>query len=198
LRWQLGRLGGLVNGILISRLGIPSILATLAAQMVYRGIAIGITQGSAVTGIPALYSEIGHVNLFGFLPMPLFVFLIVLLIFAFLLRYTTYGEKLYMIGSNPKAARSAPSTRRNAHRNLCDLRRLRGHRSAADGIHVQFGQGGLRFLLSDALHPDSVPAGVLPDGGIGKIFNALIAIVTIQIIATCVNMFPEINSITAA
>jgi len=39
-----------------------------------------------------------------------------------------------------------------------------------------------------------VLAGVLPDGGIGKILNVLIAIVTIQVISSCVNMFPELNT----
>jgi simple sugar transport system permease protein len=101
----IGAIGGFLNGTLISRLGIPPILATLATQMVFRGVAIGLTQGNPVTGIPELYSEIGHMNLFGFLPVPLFVFILVFLICAFLLRYTTYGRKLYMLGSNPKAAR---------------------------------------------------------------------------------------------
>ena len=43
-----------------------------------------------------------------------------------------------------------------------------------------------------------VLAGVLPDGGMGKIGNVLIAIVTIQIIATGVNMFPSLNTYYAS
>ena len=39
-----------------------------------------------------------------------------------------------------------------------------------------------------------VLAGIMPDGGIGWIINALISIVTIQVIATGVNMFPKLNS----
>ena len=61
----IGGLGGLLNGSLISRLGIPPILATLATQMVFRGLSIALTRGDAVTGIPEIYGEIGHIYLFG-------------------------------------------------------------------------------------------------------------------------------------
>jgi simple sugar transport system permease protein len=127
--------------------------------------------------------------------MPLFVFLIVLLIFAFLLRYTTYGEKLYMIGSNPKAARfSAINTTKMLTvtfviSGVCAAIGALLMVSTYNSAKADYGSSYLmRCILILCL------AGVLPDGGIGKIFNALIAIVTIQIIATCVNMFPEINS----
>ena len=43
-----------------------------------------------------------------------------------------------------------------------------------------------------------VLAGVLPDGGMGKIGSVLIAIITIQIIATGVNMFPNLNTYYAS
>ena len=41
-------------------------------------------------------------------------------------------------------------------------------------------------------------AGVLPNGGMGKIINVLITIITIQIIATGVNLFPELNTYYAS
>ena len=55
----IGAVGGLINGKLISRLGIPAILATLATQQVFRGIATGLTQGNAVTGIPEFIAKSG-------------------------------------------------------------------------------------------------------------------------------------------
>ena len=133
IAFAVGAVGGLINGNLVSRLGIPPILATLATQMVFRGLAIALTRGDAVSGIPAAYSEAGHINLFGFLPMPLFIFIVVFLICAFLLRFTTYGRKLYMIGSNQKAARfSAINTTRMINATFIINGVIATHRGAAD------------------------------------------------------------------
>ena len=190
-----GALGGLLNGNLISRLGIPPIMATLATQMVFRGIAIGVTQGNPVTGIPELYSNIGHFSVLGFQPVPIIVFLIVFAIIGFLLRYTTYGRKLYMLGSNPKAARfSAINTTRMVNSTLV----IAGVCAAIGGLLMVSTMNsakadyGSSYLMRSILI--LVLAGVLPDGGMGKILNVLIAIVAIQIIATGVNMFPNLNT----
>jgi len=101
----IGALGGLINGNLVSRIGIPAIMATLANQMVFRGLSIVLTRGNAVMGIPSIYGEVMHTKIFGFIPMALLVFILVLLISAFLLKYTIFGKKLYMLGSNAKAAK---------------------------------------------------------------------------------------------
>jgi simple sugar transport system permease protein len=191
----IGAIGGFINGNLVSRLGIPPILATLATQMVFRGVAIGITQGNPVTGLPDLFSEIGHTNVLGFLPMPLLVFLIVFGICAFLLRYTTYGRKLYMLGSNPKAARfSAINTTKmiNATFVIAGVCAAIGGLLMVSTMNSAKADYGSSYVMRCILI--LVLAGVLPDGGVGKIINVLIAIVTIQIIATCVNMFPELNT----
>jgi simple sugar transport system permease protein len=190
-----GGIGGYINGNLISRLGIPPILATLSTQLVFRGLAIALTQGYAVTGIPAIYSEVGHMDIFGFLPVPLFVFIVVLLFVAFLLKFTTFGKKLYMIGSNPKAARFSSI---NVTRMINSTFVINGVIAAIGALLMVSTMNsakadyGSSYLMRCILI--LVLAGVLPDGGMGKIFNVLISIVTIQIIATSVNMFPELNS----
>lgn len=190
-----GAVGGFINGNLISRLGIPPILATLATQLVFRGLAIALTRGDAVTGIPEVYGEIGHTDVFGFLPVPLLIFAAVFLIVAFLLKLTTFGRKLYMIGSNPKAARfSAINTTKMINATFV----INGVIAAIGGLLMVSTMNsakadyGSSYLMRCILI--LVLAGVLPEGGMGKIFNVLIAIVTIQIIATGVNMFPELNT----
>ena len=177
----IGVIGGLLNGNLITRLGIPPILATLATQQVFKGISVGVTQGDAVSSIPELYGEIGHTDLFGFLPVPLLVFIVIFLIFAFLLRYTTFGEKLYMIGANPKAARfSAINTTKIVNTAFI----INGVCAAIGGLLMVSSMNSARadygssYLMRCILI--LVLAGVLPDGGIGKIVNVLISIAIIQ------------------
>lgn len=190
-----GGIGGYINGNLISRLGIPPILATLATQQVFTGLSIALTKGYAVTGIPPIYSEVGHISLFGILPVRLLVFIIVFLIFAFLLKYTVFGKKLYMIGSNPKAAKfSAINTTKMINttfviNGVCAAIGALLMVATMNSAKADYGSSYLmRCILILVL------AGVLPSGGMGKILNVLISIITIQIIATSVNMFPELNS----
>ena len=59
-------IGGVINGLLISKLGIPPVIATIAMQMVWLGVSTGITGGKTVSSVPALYIEVGHSNVFGF------------------------------------------------------------------------------------------------------------------------------------
>lgn len=190
-----GAVGGFINGNLISRLGIPPILATLSTQLVFRGLAIALTRGDAVTGLPAIYSELGHMTLFGFIPSRLFVFIVVFAICAFLLKYTTYGKKLYMIGANPKAARfSAINTTKmiNVTFVINGMIAAIGALLMVATMNSAKADYGSSYLMRCILI--LVLAGVLPNGGMGKIVNVLISIIAIQIISSGVNMFPELNS----
>jgi simple sugar transport system permease protein len=195
LALTIGALSGLLNGNLISRLGIPPIIATLSTQMVFRGITIGFTRGDAITGIPPIFSEIGRRTLYGLLSVPLLVFIIVFLFCAFLLKYTVFGKKLYMIGSNHKAARfSAIDTTRmiNLTFMLNGIIATIGTLLMVANMNSARANFGATYLMRCILI--LVLAGVLPSGGMGKIVNVLISIITIQIIASGVNMFPDLNA----
>ncbi len=191
--------GGLINGLLVSRLDIPPVMATISMQLVWTGLSVALTSGNSVKGLPALYTEIGHTYLFGFLPVPLAIFIVVFVVAWFLLTHTVYGEKLYMVGTNIKAAQfSAINTKRMVVGTyvLCDVICCIGCLimiSTMAGAKADYGTSYvMRCILILVL------AGVLPDGGTGKIGNVLIAIVTIQIIATGVNMFPNLNTYYAS
>jgi simple sugar transport system permease protein len=190
----IGAVGGFINGVLISKLGIPPVMATIAMQMVWLGLSTGLTQGYTVSGVPSLYVELGHKMIFGFLPFPLLVFLICFAIAAFLLKYTVYGEKLYMLGTNTKATKfSAINTDRMIIGTfmLGDMFCCIGSMlmvSTLGSAKADYGESYvMRIILILVL------AGVLPDGGMGKIINVLLSIIVIQIIASGVNMFPNLN-----
>jgi len=188
-------LGGLINGALITGLKIPPVMATIAMQLVWTGLSIALTKGYSVTGVPELYIEIGHGMLFGFLPIPLFVFIIIFIFIAFLLNYTTYGQKLYMIGDNEKASRfSAINTNGMIISTyvLCAVIASLGCLLMVSTMSSAKADYGVSYVMRCILI--LVLAGVLPDGGRGKIFNVLLSIVSIQIIASGINMFPTLNS----
>lgn len=195
----IGAVGGVINGVLIAYLNIPPVMATIAMQLVWLGLSTALTQGYAVTGVPPLYTEIGHKMLFGFLPVPLLVFLIVFAISAFLLKCTTYGKKLYMVGTNVKAAKfSAIDTKAMIIGTfvLCDVICCLGCMLMVSTMNSAKADYGTSYVMRVILI--LVLAGVLPDGGMGKIFNVLLSVVAIQIIASGVNMFSQLNSYYAS
>ena len=195
----IGIFGGFINGLLVTMLKIPPVMATIAMSLVWQGFSTALTRGDAVTGLPYLYSEIGHSNVLGFIPFPLFIFIIGFIIAAFLIKCTTYGEKLYMIGTNPKAAMfSAINTRLLIIVTfiICAVYSNIGCMIMVSTMSSAKADYGSSYLMRCILI--LVLAGVLPDGGYGKITDVILSIVIIQIIASGVNMFPQINTYYAS
>ncbi len=191
-----GAIGGVINGLLVSKLNIPPVIATISMQMVWLGLSTGVTQGDtlSLTSVP-LYSEIGHSTVLGFIPFPLFVFIIVFVAAALVLRFTTYGKKLYMCGTNLKAAKfSAINTDGMIIGTfvVCDIICCIGSMLMMSTLNSAKADNGESYVMKVILI--LVLAGILPDGGIGKIGNLIFSVIIIQIITSGVNMFSNLNT----
>ncbi|MGH9883062.1 MAG: ABC transporter permease [Pyrinomonadaceae bacterium] len=103
----IGAVCGLLNGAAITTLKIPPFIATLGAMGIYRGIALLAPDGKAVVGLPAGFGYLAEGNLFGIIPVPLFIVILVALTTHLLLANTRLGRYCYAIGSNVEAARYA-------------------------------------------------------------------------------------------
>lgn len=192
--------GGIINSLLVSRLNIPPVMATIAMQLVWQGFSTALTRGYAVQGLPALYTEIGHMKVFGdTIPLPMLIFIVLFIVAFFLLKFTTFGEKLYMLGTNKKAAKFSAI---NVNRMLMASYVLSAVFSCIGVLLMVSTMGsakadyGTSYTMRCILI--LVLAGVLPDGGMGKIWDVILAILTIQVIATGVNLFPELNTYYAS
>ncbi len=192
----IGAVGGIINGLLVSKLGIPPVIATISMQMVWLGLSTGITNGETLSLNPVpLYAEIGHSTLFGFLPYPLFIFIIIFVIAYLVVHFTTYGKKLYMCGTNIKAAKfSAINTDRMIIVTfvIADIICCIGSMLMVSTLNSAKADSGESYVMKIILI--LVLAGILPDGGIGKMFNLIFSILIIQIITSGVNMFSELNT----
>jgi rhamnose transport system ATP-binding protein len=102
----LGAAIGAFNGLLVTRLSIPSIIVTLGMMGIVRGTMIVLTKGYWVIGLPESFRWLGTGKLLG-VPVPIWVSLTTLLLVWFLLRQTNWGRDLYAIGNNLEAARLA-------------------------------------------------------------------------------------------
>jgi ribose transport system permease protein len=96
---------GLVNGMLIAYFRVNSLIATLGTMGVGTGVALLITNGGDVSGLPAaIQTDFGLASVLGFLPVPAIVALVAALILWLVLKYMRYGMRTLAIGSSRAAA----------------------------------------------------------------------------------------------
>lgn len=100
-----GALCGALNGLLVTRFGIPAIVVTIGTMSLYRGIALVVLGDQAYTGYPEALGDWGQGYVFGLIPREFIVLLVFAALFALLLHGTRFGRRLYAIGVNPVAAR---------------------------------------------------------------------------------------------
>jgi rhamnose transport system permease protein len=99
-----GGVAGLFNGFIITRFGVPPLIATLATLALYRGLAEGISQARSVRGYPEWFYMLGQGEFLG-VPVQLWIFAILAGAAAVVLGLSTFGRSTYAIGSNAVASR---------------------------------------------------------------------------------------------
>jgi ribose transport system permease protein len=95
---------GLVNGLAIDRLGIPAFIVTLAGLQGFRGLALLVSGGMTIAGVPPGVHGVAEGSV-GVVPTLFVIMVGIGLVSHFLLRWTRLGRYMYAIGSNTEAAR---------------------------------------------------------------------------------------------
>ncbi len=99
-----GALVGLVNGIVITRFKVFPFIATLAMMSIVSGLALSLSGGVAVTGVPGAFADLAYELILG-VPVPVVMALAVLLVAYVILGYSRLGRRIYAVGGNEEAAR---------------------------------------------------------------------------------------------
>lgn len=97
---------GLMNGLFVSRVKMPSFVTTLAMLSVLQGFSFVITNGTAVYGFPSSFMALGQGTIAGINTPILIAVAVVIIVFA-LLRWTRFGLEVYAVGGNAESARLA-------------------------------------------------------------------------------------------
>src|ERR1700736_6488174 len=95
---------GCCNGIFITRLRVPPFIATLGMLGMARGLALIFSKGVPIFGLDDRYVWIGQGKLFGVIPVPTVILLVVFLLVSVMTKYTRVGRFTYATGSNAEAA----------------------------------------------------------------------------------------------
>jgi ribose transport system permease protein len=111
----IGVVVGLANGILIFDFGITPFIATLGTMTIVRGLVMIISDARMVSGLPENYQLIANAEILV-IPSIVWIWAILFLLTALLLRYTQLGRNMFIIGSSAEVARlSGIRLRRNTY-----------------------------------------------------------------------------------
>lgn len=102
----LGTAMGALNGLIVTKLKIPALLATLGVLVTYRGAVQEYMYGSYHVRFPESLRFLGQGSLFG-VPMPVVVAFVVAVLAWLILRYSRFGRHVIAVGSNEQAAKRA-------------------------------------------------------------------------------------------
>lgn len=94
---------GILNGFMVSYLRLNSIVVTLGALSVWGGMALYITDGQTVTGLPESFTDFATTTIFG-IPIEIFVLAMVIAICWVVLNRMPYGRRIYSVGGNERAS----------------------------------------------------------------------------------------------
>jgi rhamnose transport system permease protein len=101
-----GAVAGAINGVLVTRLGLPSLAVTIGTLALYRGLAYVILGDKAVADFPEKFTNLGFGTFAGTqIPNPVVLFAVLAVVFGFVLHRTSIGRLVFAIGSNEEAAR---------------------------------------------------------------------------------------------
>ncbi len=184
----LGIAVGLINGFVIAKLKINSLITTLATMQIARGLGYIISDGKAVGITKEEFFELGYQDIFG-VPLPIVFTIICIAIFGFLLSKTTYGRNTLAIGGNQEASRLAGI---NVDRTKLIIFVVSGFVSALAGVILAARMTSGQPMTSVGFELVAISAcvlgGVSLNGGVAKISFIIAGVLILGTIENAMNL----------
>jgi len=175
-----GLLCGLFNGFMVSRVGLPSLIVSLAGLIGYRGLGRVLIEERSIGNFPDWFNNMGQQPAIGIIPLSLIIFFLLLVIAVVVLQYTAFGRQVYVIGNNLDVARYSGV---NVKRVKLILFVASGVISALAGILFTARLGAVRGDTAIGFELDVITmvlmGGVSIFGGTGSLFGVLLSILII-------------------
>jgi rhamnose transport system permease protein len=174
-----GTLLGGFNGTLITLVGIPPLIVTLATMAGFRGVALGMSQARSIRNFPESFLHLGQGYALG-IPAQVWILAVAALLFHLALTRTAWGRSVFGIGANEAAARLSGVP---VNRMKLQVYMLSGFMSALAAViyaaHVSVAKpdAGLGFELTAITAV--VLGGTAVSGGEGGVLGTLIALLMV-------------------
>ena len=99
-----GAVIGLISGLLSFKMKIHSFIITLGMMIAVRGLGRSYTDGQPLFGVPQYVNWLAYGKVLG-IPVPVLLWLLVVVIMFVILKYTRFGRRIYAVGGDEHAAR---------------------------------------------------------------------------------------------
>lgn len=181
--YGLGMLVGLANGFLVTKRKVPPFVATLGILILVQGALQAYTLGVPGGFVPA---GLGVVNQsFGFITLPLVLWIVLSIVFIGVLRLTPFGRRIYAVGSNPIAARLSGLS---VDRLVTSAYVLCSFCAVTSGIILTGYVGYVDRFIASGFDLDSIAAAVIGGtsfaGGRGSLLGTMAGVLLIQVLST--------------
>ncbi|MGI6160892.1 MAG: ABC transporter permease [Christensenellales bacterium] len=182
-----GIVSGLLNGFVVADLKLNPFIATLSTQMIFRGIGLVLSNGVPIMNtnefIKVFFEfEIIDLGIFT-LTLPMVILIACLIITSYVLKYTQFGQNLYVVGGNKEAAQfSGISIRKITYQSYA----ISGLFAAITAILVTSFNTSGNPVIGERYSLQTVAACVLGGlrvtGGYGNTVRAVLGVVSMQLI----------------
>lgn len=173
---------GLINGFLIGRFKIAPFIVTLAMFSMARGMAVVLTSGYYLSGLPASFIAIGRLKVLS-VPFPVLFAIIVLIILELLLKKNNFFHQMYFVGNNPLASElSGMNTRKVILIGYMISSLLAGFAGILMTSRLAMGFSGFGQLAETRAIAAAVIGGASFAGGKGSILGASLGVLLLALI----------------
>lgn len=184
----IGPLFGILNGIIVTKGRIPSFIVTLGTMMMARSLAFVVTQGKVISDFPEKFKIIGQGSIKGF-PIAFLLVIVVYAIGYIVLKKTTFGKKIYAVGSDKRVAMLSGI---NTDNTKIQAFIIVGFLASLAGIVMLSRLGAIQADTGKGLEFDVIAAVVIGGtsmyGGEGNILQTIIGVLIIGLIRNFLNL----------
>ena len=184
----LGTALGVFSGIVITKLKIPSFIATLAMMAIARGGTLVYTDGRPITGLPSSFAFLGR-GYIGNVPFPIILMLIIFILAYIVLKLTRFGRYVYATGGNINAARASGIKVNNV---IISTFAISGFLSGLTGMVLASRLNSAQPTAGMGYELDAIAAVVLGGtnlfGGEGELWGTLVGAFIMGILNNGLNM----------
>jgi rhamnose transport system permease protein len=177
---MIGVAGGALNGWFITRVGLPSLVVTLATLIGFRGLARVLVEDRGLTDFPDWFDALGQQGLIGPVPFALIAFAVLFAVLYVVLERSGFGRKTQVIGTNREVAEYA-GIDTNRHKMILFI--ASGTISAFAGLLYAARVGAVRGDVANGFELDIITivllGGVSIFGGTGTMLGTLLAILIV-------------------
>jgi len=179
---------GTFNGVMVSRVGVPALIVTLAVWEASKGAAFLMCGGETIANLPSFIQHIGGGRIGG-VPIPVIIFIIVIVVSYLVLMHTKFGRFVYAVGGNPVTAWLSGV---NVKSILMSVYMISGFLAGLAGLLITGRIGCASLVSGGGLELDSIAAvtvgGVSIIGGRGNIIGVVIEVLIIGAIHNGLNI----------